>query len=204
MASIKKPIVKLSRRLGITLGKDKWVARRPYAPGVHGPAQMKRKPRQSGYALQLQEKQRAKALYGMRERQFRKYFEQAKKKKGNTATYLVELLERRLDNVVYRLGLASTRRQSRQVVTHCFVEVNGKTTNVPSYQVRPGDIIAIREIKKKKGIVTQISAQIAKRELPKWLTIDTSALSGKVTTVPEGEDLRQIFDPTLIVEFYSR
>ncbi len=204
MANIKKPIVKLSRRLGITLGKDKWVARRPYPPGVHGPAQMKRKSRQSGYGLQLMEKQRAKAVYGLRERQFRKYFEQAKKKKGNTATHLVELLERRLDNVVYRLGLASTRRQARQIVTHRFVEVDGVAVNIPSYQVRPGEVINIREEKMKKGLIPQISAGLAKRELPKWLTMNAASLTGKVTTVPEGEDLRQLFDPTLIVEFYSR
>lgn len=202
--AIRTPIVKLSRRLGITLGKEKYVSRRPYAPGVHGPAQSKRKPRQSGYALQLQEKQRAKAVYGIRERQFRKYFEQAKKKPGNTATYLVELLERRLDNVAYRLGIASTRRQARQIVTHGFLSVNGVAVNVPSYQVRPGDIVAVRETKKKKGLVPQMIAEVQKRERPKWLVMDLKELSGKVTSVPEGDDLRQMFDPTLIVEFYSR
>lgn len=204
MANIKKPIVKLSRRLGIVLGKDKWVARRPYAPGVHGPAQMKRKPRQSGYALQLQEKQRAKALYGMRERQFRKYFEESSKKKGNTATALVEMLERRLDNVIYRLGFAATRRQARQIVSHCFVQVNGVKVNIPSYQVKPGDVVAVREIKKKKTLFGIMATQAAKRELPKWLTANAATLTGKVTSIPEGEDLRQLFDPTLIVEFYSR
>ncbi len=203
MAS-RTPIVKLSRRLGITLGKEKYVSRRPYAPGVHGPAQSKRKPRQSGYALQLQEKQRAKAVYGIRERQFRKYFEQAKKKPGNTATYLVELLERRLDNVAYRLGIASTRRQARQIVTHGFLSVNGVPVNVPSYQVRPGDVVAVRDTKKKKGLVPQMTAEAQKRERPKWLALDVKELSGKVTSVPEGDDLRQMFDPTLIVEFYSR
>jgi small subunit ribosomal protein S4 len=202
--AIRTPIVKLSRRLGITLGKEKYVSRRPYAPGVHGPAQSKRKPRQSGYALQLQEKQRAKAVYGIRERQFRKYFEQAKKKPGNTATYLVELLERRLDNVVYRLGIASTRRQARQVVTHGFMSVNGVSVNVPSYQVRPGDIVAVRDTKKKKGLIPQMAAEVQKRERPKWLAMDAKELSGKVTSVPEGDDLRQMFDPTLIFEFYSR
>ncbi len=202
--AIRTPIVKLSRRLGITLGKEKYVSRRPYAPGVHGPAQSKRKPRQSGYALQLQEKQRAKAVYGIRERQFRKYFEQAKKKPGNTATYLVELLERRLDNVAYRLGIASTRRQARQIVTHGFLSVNGIPVNVPSYQVRPGDIVAVRDTKKKKGLVPQMTAEAQKRERPKWLVMDVKELSGKVTSVPEGDDLRQMFDPTLIVEFYSR
>ncbi len=202
--AIRTPIVKLSRRLGITLGKEKYVSRRPYVPGVHGPAQSKRKPRQSGYALQLQEKQRAKAVYGIRERQFRKYFEQAKKKPGNTATYLVELLERRLDNVVYRLGLASTRRQARQIVTHGFMSVNGVAVDVPSYQVRPGDIVAVRETKKKKGLISQMAAEVQKRERPKWLVVDAKELSGKVTSVPEGDDLRQMFDPTLIVEFYSR
>ena len=189
MAS-RTPIVKLSRRLGITLGKEKYVSRRPYAPGVHGPAQSKRKPRQSGYALQLQEKQRAKAVYGIRERQFRKYFEQAKKKPGNTATYLVELLERRLDNVAYRLGIASTRRQARQIVTHGFLSVNGVPVNVPSYQVRPGDVVAVRDTKKKKGLVPQMTAEAQKRERPKWLALDVKELSGKVTSVPEGDDIR--------------
>ena len=196
--------MKLSRRLGISLGKDKWVSRRPYPPGVHGPAQSKRRPRQSGYALQLQEKQRAKAIYGLRERQFRTYFDRAKLRKGNTATFLVELLERRLDNVIYRLGFAATRRQARQIVSHRFVEVNGKAVNIPSYQVRPGDQIGVREIKKKKTLAAQMSAQAAKHELPKWLAGDAAALTGKVTSAPEGEDLRQAFDPTLIVEFYSR
>lgn len=200
----KKSIVKLSRRLGIILGKEKWVNRRPYPPGVHGPAQSKRRPRVSGYGLQLLEKQRAKAVYGLRERQFRSYFNRAKLKKGNTATFLMEILERRLDNVVFRLGFASTRRQARQAVTHGFFQINGKTVDIPSYQVRPGEVIAVRDTKKKKGLATQMTAHAAKHEVPKWLVADANALTGKVTAVPEGEDLRQVFDPTLIIEFYSR
>lgn len=200
----KKSIVKLSRRLGIILGKEKWVNRRPYPPGVHGPAQAKRRPRLSGYALQLLEKQRAKAVYGLRERQFRSYFNRAKLKKGNTATFLMEILERRLDNVIFRLGFAATRRQARQAVTHRFFQINGKTVDIPSYQVRPGEQISVRETKKGKGLSTQMTAHATKHEVPKWLVADASALTGKVTAVPEGEDLRQVFDPTLIVEFYSR
>jgi small subunit ribosomal protein S4 len=197
----------MCRREGVSLcGREKCaLKRRAYPPGVHGPAAMKGRSRISSYGIQLREKQKAKRLYGILERQFRKYFESASNKKGNTADFLVQTLERRLDNVVYRLGFASTRRQSRQMVGHGFVTVNGKLVNIPSFQVRVGDIVAIKENKRQKGIVKQTSERLAKKaETPKWLSVDTAVLSGKVTGEPEGEDLRQVFDPRLIVEFYSR
>lgn len=178
--------------------------RRPFPPGAHGPAQAKRRPRLSSYGTQLREKQKAKRLYNVMERQFRRYFEEAAKRKGNTATFLVQTLERRLDNVVYRLGLAATRRQARQLVTHGFIAVNGKVVDIPSAQAYVGDVVGVKEGKRNKGIVTQIMERMPKHQAPKWLSADASALSGKVTSVPEGEDLRQVFDPTLIVEFYSR
>ncbi len=201
---IRKPIAKLSRRLGIVLGKEKYVLRRPFPPGVHGPAQAARKPKQSSYALQLQEKQRAKALYGMRDRQFRRTFEESSKFKGNTAETLVRLLEQRLDNVVFRLGFATTRRQARQMVTHGFFLVDGVMTDIPSFRVGIGTVITLKENKKGKGLITGLSERMAKTTPPKWLTITAASMEGKVTALPEGEDLRTVFDPTLIVEFYSR
>jgi small subunit ribosomal protein S4 len=201
---IRKPIAKLSRRLGIVLGKEKVVARRPFPPGVHGPAQALRKPKVSAYGLQLAEKQKAKAVYGMRERQFRRTFDEASNMPGNTADSLVRLLEQRLDNVVFRLGYATTRRQARQMVGHGFFSVNGKKTDVPSYRVRTGDMIALKETKKGKGLIQGLSERMAKTNPPKWLTLNASVMEGKVTGMPEGEDLRNVFDPTMIVEFYSR
>src|SRR3990167_5315518 len=135
-----KTTCKLCRREGVSLcGRENCAfKRRPFPPGAHGPDQSKRKPRLSSYGTQLREKQKAKRLYNVLERQFRKYFEAASRKKGNTATYLVQLLETRLDNVVYRLGFALTRRQARQMVSHGFMTVNGENVNIPSYQVRPG------------------------------------------------------------------
>jgi small subunit ribosomal protein S4 len=152
---------------------------------------MRRKPRLSSYGEQLREKQKAKRLYNVMERQFRKYFEEAKLQKGNTADTLVQLLELRLDNVVNRLGFAKTRRQARQMISHGF-------------RVRVGDVIGIKDTKREKSLTNQIPELLTNHESPMWLTVDTAAMSGKVTSLPEGEDLRSVFDPTLIVEFYSR
>lgn len=197
-------IVKRSRRLGVILGKEKAARRRNYPPGIHGPKQARSRARLSSYGEQLQEKQKAKALYGILERQFRKTFERASRKKGNTAEAFVQFLEIRLDNVVFRLGFAKTRRQARQIVSHGFITVNGKRVNIPSYAVSVGDEIKIKENKKEKGIVKQIPEAMTASKLPSWLTRDEKTFSGKVTGIPQGEDLDQIFDPTLIVEFYSR
>lgn len=197
----------MCRREGVSLcGREKCaVKRRAFPPGVHGPAASRGRVRVSTYGLQMREKQKAKRLYGVLERQFRKYFEAASRKKGNTAEFLVQTLETRLDNVVYRLGFANTRRQARQMVSHGFVTVNGGAVNIPSYQVRVGDMVAVKENKREKGLVKQTQERLSKAaETPRWLSLDAAALSGKITAVPEGEDLRQVFDPRLIVEFYSR
>ncbi len=198
------PIVKLSRRLGITLGKEKYVRRRPYPPGIHGPKQAKRKPRLSSYGEQLLEKQKAKAIYGLLEKQFRKYFEKATASKGNTSETMISLLEMRLDNVVYRLGLAKTRRQARQIVGHGFVMVNNGLVDIPSYAVRVGDEISVKETKKEKGIVKQMADFHKENQVPKWLVCDVANLKGKVTGEPQEDDFEKMFDPRLIVEFYSR
>src|SRR3989338_2688788 len=204
MSNKRKPIVKLSRRLGIVLGKEKWVNRRPGPPGVHGPAQSLRKPRLSDYGKQLMEKQKAKAVYGILERQFAKYFQEASRQRGNTSVRLVQLLELRLDNVIHRLGFAKTRRQARQMVTHGFITVNGKPVNIPSFRVRAGEVVSLKENKRKSPLVATLAETLQKHETPSWLSLDSALVSGKVTGLPEGEDLRQVFDPTLIVEFYSR
>lgn len=196
----------MSRREGIDLrgGSKSPLTRRPFPPGVHGPKYMKRKPRLSGFGLQLREKQKAKRLYDVRERQFRNYFEKAVKRRGNTSDYLMELLETRFDNVVYRLGLAKTRRQARQMVSHRFFTVNGTVTNIPSFTVKIGDEIAMRENKQKKKGVEFMTTSLGKGTLPSWLSVDKGTLTGKVTSLPKPEDTEKLFDPGLIVEFYSR
>lgn len=198
------PIVKRSRRLGIILGKAKWVQRREYPPGMHGPKQAHRRPRLSSYGIQLLEKQKAKAIYGVMERQLRGYFEKAAVKEGNTAEIFVQLLERRLDNAVFRMGLAKTRRQARQMVGHGFIQVNGKKSTVPSFEVSVGDELTVKESKKGKKLMEELALHMTTAERSKWLSIDPSGFTAKVTSLPEGEDLQQVFDPTLIVEFYSR
>jgi small subunit ribosomal protein S4 len=197
---------KICRREGVSLcGRDNCaLKKRAYPPGAHGPKQARRRPRLSSYGIQLREKQKAKRLYNIVEKQFRRYFDEAARKKGDTSEVLVQLLESRLDNVVYRLGFAKTRRQARQIVSHGLVVVNEKRVDIPSFRVSVGDIIGIKESKKEKGVIKENSEGLAKVETPKWLSLDAAVMSGKVTSVPEGEDLRQVFDPTLIVEFYSR
>ncbi len=204
MARNTSPIVKRSRRLGIVLGKEKFARRRTYPPGVHGPKQSVGRIRMSAYGEQLREKQKAKALYGILEKQFSRYFEKASKTKGNTAEMLVKTLEMRLDNVVYRLGWAKTRRQARQIVSHGFVTVNSKKVDVPSYETTIGEEVSIKESKLEKGIVKGIPEAIKAGSLPKWIARDDKTLKGRVIDLPQGDDLEQGFDPTLIVEFYSR
>jgi small subunit ribosomal protein S4 len=197
---------KLCRREGVSLcGREKCaVKRRPYPPGVHGPLTKRGGPRLSGYGKQLREKQKAKRLYNLMERQFRRYFEMARGKRGNTATFLVQILERRLDNVVYRLGFAKTRRQARQMVSHGFFTVNGTPVNIPSHLVRVGDDIRIKETKINTELVKGLAERLTHAEPARWLHLDVSSSFGKVVALPEGEDLETVFDPTMIVELYSR
>lgn len=204
MGRILGPIGKMSRREGIALDESPKnpVKRRPYPPGAHGNSGQR--VRMSGYGIQLREKQKAKRLYGVMERQFRRYFEQAARHQGNTGELLIRTLEMRLDNVVYRLGYAKTRRMSRQMVNHGFFAVNGEKVDIPSYQVTPGEVITIRENKVSKPIFNGLDEQLKKHTAPGWLHMDAKTRTGKVTSLPEGEDLKQVFDPTLIVEFYSR
>lgn len=204
MATFRTPIAKRSRRLGITLGKEKYVRRRAYPPGVHGPKQAVGRSRLSSYGEQMKEKQKAKAIYGVLERQFANYFMKASRSGGNTSVHLVQYLELRLDNVVYRLGWAKTRRQARQMVGHGFILVNDKRVDIPSFKVSVGDVISIKASKLEKGLVKNIPEAMKASTLPSWISRDEKVMTGKISAIPEGEDLKQDFDPTLIVEFYSR
>ncbi len=177
------------------------IVRRNFKPGVHGPTS---RTRPTPYGLQLREKQKAKELYGLQERQFANYFAKAKKIVGNTASFLVQMLEMRLDNVVYRLGFAKSRAMARQLVNHGLIRVNGKKVTIPSYQTRVGEVITIKEKTLKSKLFENEAARLEKVTPPSWLNLDAKAMTGKVLNKPEGEDLKQSFDPRLIVEFYSR
>lgn len=195
---------KKSRREGIPLSDaakhSRALARRPFAPGVHGPDS---RPRLTDYAKQLREKQKAKRVYGLNERQFSNLFEEVSKKRGNTAEMLVQELESRLDNVVYRAGFVKTRPAGRQAVSHAQFMVNGKKMNVPSYRVRSGDVISVKENKRGKGLWKGVEDTLGKQQLS-WLVVDAKNFSAKVTGKATGTELQQPFDVKLIVEFYSR
>ncbi len=165
--------------------------------------QSKRPKKQSTYGLQLQEKQKAKEMYGLREKQFHLTFLKGKKK-GDAGESLLRLLEMRLDNVVYRFGLAITRAQARQMVNHALFEVNGEKVDIPSYQVKPNDVVAVRKTKKQKKIFVNIEEKTKTSVVPGWLNFDIKELSGKVLHEPKKEDLDQSINSQMIVEFYSR
>ncbi|MFA5936195.1 MAG: 30S ribosomal protein S4 [Patescibacteria group bacterium] len=193
------------RREGINLdGRDKMarvLQKRPYPPGVHGPTG---NGRQTDYGKQLREKQRAKLVFGVMERQFRNYFEKAVGMKGDSGQALVQMLEMRLDNALFRAGFAKTRAAARQAISHKHVEVNGKIVNVASYQVRPGEVIKIRNTKREKGLWKAMAENMPKVEVPSWISADPKEMEAKITSKPAGEELKQLFDTKLIIEFYSR
>ncbi|WP_186578362.1 30S ribosomal protein S4 [Aquibacillus kalidii] len=191
---------KKSRRLGISLtGTGKELEKRPYAPGQHGPNQRKK---MSEYGLQLQEKQKLRFMYGVNERQFRNLFDQAGKMKGIHGENFMILLESRLDNLVYRLGLARTRRQARQLVNHGHITVDGSRVDIPSYRVRPGQVISVREKSANLDIIKESIE--ANNFVPEYLSFDEANLSGTFTRLPERSELPAEINEPLIVEFYSR
>ncbi len=176
------------------------IGRRAYAPGQHG-AQKKKL---SEYGIQLREKQKAKRFYGILESQFRKYFEMAARKKGITGENLLQLLELRLDNVVYRMGFGSTRAEARQLVTHGHFEVNGKRLNIPSYLVKTGEAISVSETAKKSVRFKEILDITGSKVVPKWLEVDQENLKGRVVALPTREDIDLNVQEHLIVELYSK
>ncbi len=176
------------------------IDRRPTAPGQHGEGDKRRKP--TGYQLQLREKQKVKRAYGLLERQFKKYYFEGKRQKGATGEVMLSLLERRLDNVVYRLGFGVSRAQCRQIVNHGHIAVNGKKVNLPSYQVKVGDVISIRENAQNIEMFKELKKN--KTVTPKWLELDASNLSGKVIAIPDRSDIDLNIAEHLIIELYSR
>ena len=176
------------------------ISRRNYAPGQHG----QKRAKLSEYGTQLREKQKTKSFYGVGERQFRKYFEMASSKKGITGDNLLQILESRLDNVVYRLGYGSSRAQARQLVNHGIFEVNGKKVDIPSYLVKAGDVVAVRENKKEAGALKVNVEENAARPVPEWLEKNSETLSGKVIRLATREDIDIPVEEHLIVELYSK
>jgi len=177
------------------------IERRGYPPGQHG---QRRGRKIVGYGLQLREKQKVKRIYGVLERQFRLYFRDADRKKGITGETLLQILERRLDNVVYSLGFASSRAQARQLVRHGHVTVDGRKTSVPAYQVRVGQAISVREGSRQNVQIRTALESAAGRGVPEWLTLDTETFTGKVQALPTREDIKLPIQEQLIVELYSR
>ena len=209
MANYHGPVCRLCRREGqkLFLKGEKCVSnctfdkRSGVIPGQHGLA---RRRKVSDYGLQLRAKQRARRLYGVLETQFRHYFERAERSQGVTGTVLLQHLERRLDNVVYRLGMGASRREARQLVSHRHFAVNGRTVNIPSYQVRPGDVVSVREGHRDLKPVENSLALIQGRPVPDWLTLDADKKQGTVLRLPERHEMDMFIDEQLIVEYYSR
>ncbi len=200
MARYTGPAYKKSRRLNFsTLENGKDLAKRPYAPGQHGNDHRKKL---SEYGVQLQEKQKVRIMYGLNEKQFRRLFERASKMKGVTGENMLKLLESRLDNIVYRMGLANTRRGARQVVNHGHILVNGTKVNIPSYSCKPGDVISVKE--NSVGHPAIKASLEAKNSIPAFVTFDANKMSGTYVRYPDRSELNAEINESLIVEFYNR
>ncbi len=208
MARYREAVCRLCRREGMELFlkgdrcfTDKCaIKRRGYPPGQHG----QRRPKHSDYGVQLREKQKAKRIYGLQERQFRNYFEKAERLKGKTGDNLLILLERRLDNVVYKLGFAVTRRESRQMVRHGHFSVAGRKVNIPSFLVRAGEQIEMREKSRKMAAVNEALDAVVRKGIPGWLELDRDNFKGTVKALPTRADVTEPIQEQLIVELYSK
>jgi small subunit ribosomal protein S4 len=206
MARYRGPVGKISRRLGIGITEkgQRILNKRPFPPGQHGPSARRRQV--SEYGLQLMEKQKARYVYGVLERQFQRIFEKAQRFPGETGAHLFILLERRLDNVVYRLGFATTRQQARQLVNHGHITVNGRKTNIPSFTVKVGDKIAVRPESRRRAYFKNLvdGGELNRRNVPDWLRLNAADLAGEVLSLPRREDAEPDINEQLIVEYYSR
>jgi len=200
MARYTGPTTKIARKFGEPIyGADKDYEKRNYPPGQHGLAKKRKK--QSEYGIQLREKQKVKYTYGVLERQFRNTYAKAARMKGQKGENLLFLLESRLDNIVYRMGVAPSRAAARQLVSHCHITLNGEICNIPSAQVKPGDIVAVRERSKSLEVIT---AAVASATRYSWIEFDAKALSGKYLNVPVREEIPENINEQLIVELYSK
>ena len=177
---------------------------RAYPPGQHGKETAFRRRKVSDYAMQLREKQKARRIYGVLERQFRRYYHEAQRRSGLTGENLLTVLESRLDNVVYRLGLADSRAQARQLVMHGHFTVNGRKTNIPSFLVRPNDLVGVRPESRRAKYFKERKDLLGKREVPAWLSLDEETMDGRVLVLPTRQEIDAPVNEQLIVEFYSR
>jgi small subunit ribosomal protein S4 len=201
MARYKGPTSKIARKFREPIfGPDKALEKKNYPPGMHGPN--KRRMKRSEYAVQLAEKQKAKYTYGILEKQFSNMFKKASSKSGITGEILLQLCETRLDNVVFRLGISPTRRGSRQLVTHRHITVNNEIVNIPSYTIKVGDVIGVRE--KSKSLVIVTSSISRENQVIEWLLWDQASLSGEVKSIPTREQISENIKEQLIVELYSK
>lgn len=207
MARYLGPTCKLSRRQGVDLSLKSRV--RPVdtkcqldkPPGQHGD---NRNRRQSNYALQLREKQKLRYIYGVLEKQFQNYYKEAARRRGATGENLLKLLESRLDNIVYRMGFGSTRTEARQLVSHRAITVNGKSVNIPSYQVKPADVVAIRERARKQVRIQDALTLAEQYGFPEWVDVDPKKMEGRLKNLPERDDLPSDINESLVVELYSK
>ena len=200
MARYTGPSYKQARHVGFSISETgKELARRPYGPGQHG---SDRKGKLSDYGTQLKEKQKVRFMYGVNERQFRKTFEESSKLKGIQGTNFLRLLESRLDNLIYRIGFASTRRGARQLVNHGHVTVNGKKVNIPSYRVKPGDVISLKDDDKNLKVVTEALSKVTKRV--EFINYDEGKMEATYVRMPERNELNADINEALIVEFYNK
>ena len=208
MARYTGPVCRICRRFGMKLflkgqrcfGPKCAVERRKYPPGEHGQGRRK----VSEYGLQLAEKQKLRSMYGVLERQFRKHFEEAERRPGMTGTNLLSLLERRVDNVVYRLGFASSRAQARHLVRHGHFDLNGRKHDIPSAMVREGDVIKVRQSSRENEYFLAAAGDLTESTIPRWLALDVADLSGRVVRAPERDDIDTPVNEQLVVEYYSR
>jgi len=209
MARYIGPVCRLCRREGMKLflkGERCYtekcaIEKRNFLPGQHGKA---RKAKLAGYGLQLREKQRVKRIYGVLENQFRRYFEAADRQRGITGELLLQMLECRLDNVIYRIGFSTSRAQARQLVRHGHFSVNGKKVDIPSYQVREGDIVAVRERSKQTAAVQHAIEEVKGRGIPEWLSLQADQASGRIVSLPTRAQINLPVQEQLIVELYSK
>src|ERR671913_1911660 len=209
MARYIGPVCRLCRREGMKLflkGERCYtekcaIEKRNFAPGQHGKT---RKQKLAGYGVQLREKQKVKRIYGVLEDQFRGYFEQAERTRGITGETLLQLLERRLDNVIYRLGLATSRPQARQLVRHGHFLINGKKVDIPSYQVKAGDTIGVRATSAQDATILHAMEEVKGRGIPEWLSFDSGAMTGRINSLPTREQINLPVQEQLIVELYSK
>jgi small subunit ribosomal protein S4 len=208
MARYTGPVCRICRRHGLKLflkgercfGPKCAVERRPFPPGEHG----QRRRKMSEYGTQLREKQKARAMYGVLERQFRKHFQQAARRPGVTGQNLLQILETRLDNVVYRLGFADSRKQARQLVRHGHFALNGRRTDIPSAAVRAGDTVDVYRTSRDSEYFQMVRDTMTRKNVPRWLQVDPQALAGRVLALPGREDIESNINEALVVEYYSR